>query len=449
METILKERFDGLKTIVERSAGGKTVVKFSGPFQEMSDIVKRKNRNGRNYTSELWKRAIKDEGVQDRLKNRRMLGELDHPTDEGQIRRTSHIVTKVEPNFETGIVEGELELLNHDQGDAALLKALVDQGVQLCVSSRGFGDYLEDGCTIDPETYKLVTWDVVLDPSVSIAQLNQVAESVGIKHKYLESSKLPTDKPEEKKENQEQTNQKLIQEKKIMEQEMKELLKENTDLKVAQATTVANLGSFKEKLEEKNTLVASLEKANTTLREKLEDITKDADIAAGMLERLSAENKALKNEVKTLKAEITEATKLGDEAAEVINTLTAKTEAMEKTGTEAAAVIEKLLAKVNEAPEASPEKDDTEKGADGKDKAKGEAEGEAPAEEPKEEPATEGEDNGEEEEGEGDMEFGDTDENSDNDEDDKPAEEPKTEGLTPKADMMNLLESALVGKKVK
>ena len=132
MET-LKERFDGLTYIIERR-GDKQIIKFRGPFQEMNDIRDTKNRNGRRYTKELWEKVFADKDFQERLKSRRMLGELDHPTDNGQIRRSAIIVTDVQPDYEKGVVNGELELIDHNQGDAALLKAL-DESI-LCFWHR-------------------------------------------------------------------------------------------------------------------------------------------------------------------------------------------------------------------------------------------------------------------------------------------------------------------------
>jgi hypothetical protein len=381
----LKERFDGLRYLMERIPGtnGKLIYKFSGPFQEMADVTGRKNRNGRRYTKDLWKMALADESVMERLKAKRMLGELDHPTDDGQIRRTSHIITDVNPDYEKGIVLGTLELLNHDQGDAALVKALVDQGVELCVSSRGFGDYLADGCTIDPKSYKLVTWDIVLDPSVSIAKLNQVKESVNkdlppekqIKGNFLETENRPekvtvpvtTDIKNEIKNKPEQ-------EKKRMEEKLEKLndalLVKSTSL----ATAEANLKSMSEKVEDKNREIAKFEKANQTLGEKIVALEKDANEAADLLQKLADEKKDLARENKELKAKVEEFEKTEGEAIELINTQQAKIKEYEGVESEAIAVIEKLSSMV-EQPASGPEKDDTSKGAAGKDKTKGEKEG--------------------------------------------------------------------------
>jgi len=366
----LKERFDGLNIITERTANGKTIYKFRGPFQEMNDIRNNKNRNGRVYTRKLWEKVLQDENVLERLNSKRMLGELDHPTDDGQIRRTSHIVTKIKPNYNEGIIYGELELLNHDQGDAALLRALVDQGVQLCVSSRAYGDFLEDGRTIDPDTFKLTTWDVVLDPSVSIAQLNKVSESV---NKALDGESRARSNFVERTSFSEKLKDEQLNEHKsggLTMDELKKLMTENKELAVANGIHETNIGHMKTLLDEKNKALETTESALSENKEKLETLSADAEKSADLLEKATAENKELKEKNEALEAKLKEYEEIEEQAVEAIETLkeekeelVAKVEEQEKLGEEAAEVINNLVDKKDESKkdESSEKKDESKK----------------------------------------------------------------------------------------
>jgi hypothetical protein len=332
----LKEVFSNLKIIREQDGGKKAVYKFSGPFQEMNDIRGTKNKNGRIYNKKLWERVFGDAGVTERLSSRRMLGELDHPTDDGQIRRTSHIVTEAHPDWNEGVIYGTLELLNHDQGDAALIRALVEQGVQLCVSSRGFGEFMKDGCTIDPETYKLVTWDIVLDPSVPIATLKRVAESVN-QNLPLESrarANFIETLAGSNKETKSET--KTIQED-SMDEKIVSLMEKNGELQATNAKNEANLNNMKELLTNKNERISVLENANKSLTEK----------SAKLEETGVALTKA--NETVTgLQKQLKEYEEIEDRAIKVIESLKAKLEHADELSEKAADTIEELMTKVKE-----------------------------------------------------------------------------------------------------
>lgn len=324
----------------EQSADGKSsILKFRGPFQEMNDIRDNKNKNGRVYGKKLWERVLNDQSWQERLKSKRVVGELDHPSDDGQIRRTSHIVTNVWPDYNEGIVYGELEILNHDQGDAALLKALVEQGVQLCVSSRGFGDFLKDGCTVDPESYKLVTWDIVLDPSVPIATLNKVAESVNQKLQpesrarsgFMEVGRGGFDESEK-------TNQKIQEDE--VEAEIKSLMETNKNLEITQVRTQTQLESMKKLVDDKNEALSKNEKKIEEQTERIEELETAQTKATG-------ETKKLQEELDVAKATLKEYEGIEEKAISEIENLRGvaeKVEHYEDVGERGADTIENLLA---------------------------------------------------------------------------------------------------------
>ena len=99
------------------------------------------------------------------IKERRALGELDHPEDSVvNLRNASHIITDVWWNGND--VMGKAQVLNTPSGN--ILKALVESGVKLGISSRGLGSVREsNGETIVEDDFSLVCFDFVSDPSTT------------------------------------------------------------------------------------------------------------------------------------------------------------------------------------------------------------------------------------------------------------------------------------------
>jgi hypothetical protein len=136
----------------------KGLIKFKGKFQEAEAI----NKNKRMYPF-----AVLDENVQklnEVVKARGLVGELDHPTDSIiHFKEASHVITKL--FWEGHILQGEGEILNTAHGRQ--LKALISDGVRVGISSRGVGNgkVNENGVLVISEGYKLITFDAVADPS--------------------------------------------------------------------------------------------------------------------------------------------------------------------------------------------------------------------------------------------------------------------------------------------
>jgi hypothetical protein len=144
----------------ESTKGG--LVKFRGKFQEAEAV----NKNKRMYPYDVL-----DENVlrlKEIIESRQLVGELDHPTDSIiHFANASHIVTRLW--WEGQILMGEGEILNTPSGK--VLKALIDDGVKIGISSRGVGNgkVNEDGILVIGESYKLITFDAVADPSTFAA----------------------------------------------------------------------------------------------------------------------------------------------------------------------------------------------------------------------------------------------------------------------------------------
>jgi hypothetical protein len=157
---------------LHEATGGGGLVKFRGKFQE-ADAVKR------SYPYEVLNQNVK--GLQECIKNGGLIGELDHPTDSiVHFANASHKITKLWWDGKT--LMGEGVILNTPHGK--ILKALINDGVRVGISSRGVGNgkVNEDGILVIGESYKLITFDAVADPSTSQAFQEKVVSKESVAH---------------------------------------------------------------------------------------------------------------------------------------------------------------------------------------------------------------------------------------------------------------------------
>lgn len=142
-----------------------------GGEMQLSD---RKNANGRIYSEALWRRVMESQKTLGRLKERRMVGELDHPASgKTSVERISHVMTNLELKESKrfpGVVAvyGVYECIPTPNGK--ILETLHRHKIGVAVSSRGDGDLEERGgeSYVIPESYELDTFDAVMDPSVNV-----------------------------------------------------------------------------------------------------------------------------------------------------------------------------------------------------------------------------------------------------------------------------------------
>jgi hypothetical protein len=140
----------------------KGLTKFRGKFQEAEAV----NKNKRMYSYSVLNENVKK--LQECVKARGLVGELDHPEDSIiHFEKASHVITKLW--WEGNVLMGEGEILNTPHGK--ILRALINDGVRVGVSSRGVGNGKtnENGILVIDESYKLITFDVVADPSTFAA----------------------------------------------------------------------------------------------------------------------------------------------------------------------------------------------------------------------------------------------------------------------------------------
>jgi len=127
-----------------------------------------RNGNGRVYPHNILLREMKN--YQKLVKERRALGELDHPEDSViNLKNASHMVTSVW--WEGKDVMGKVKVLNTPAGN--ILRSLVESGCSLGISSRGLGSVREsNGDTIVEDDFQLICFDFVSEPSTTGAYMN-------------------------------------------------------------------------------------------------------------------------------------------------------------------------------------------------------------------------------------------------------------------------------------
>lgn len=134
-----------------------------------------KNRNGRMYPQDMLQREI-DRYVTEYVDKKRAFGELGHPDGPTiNLDRVSHMITELRAdgtNF-----YGKAKILSTPNGN--IVKALIDEGARLGVSSRGMGSIKtesHDVQIVQDDFYLATAADIVADPSAPDAFVNGIME---------------------------------------------------------------------------------------------------------------------------------------------------------------------------------------------------------------------------------------------------------------------------------
>ena len=143
----------------------------------LSGIMQRsdtQNGNGRVYPHKVLMKEV--ENYKKLVKERRALGELDHPDDSViNLKNASHIVTDIW--WEGKDVMGKVKALDTPSGK--VLQELVKSGVSLGISSRGMGSVSESqGATIVEDDFQLICFDFVSEPSTPGAYMMKEAKDL-------------------------------------------------------------------------------------------------------------------------------------------------------------------------------------------------------------------------------------------------------------------------------
>ena len=157
------------KGSVNEDASGRTLVK--GVLQRSGA----ENQNGRVYPKKILEREVNN--YQTLIKERRALGELDHPDSSViNLKNVSH--NSKEVHWEGNDVIGTVEILPTPSGN--ILKELLRAGILLGISSRGMGSTqpMKDNKLLVGEDFELIGWDFVSNPSTHGAFMTPMNESV-------------------------------------------------------------------------------------------------------------------------------------------------------------------------------------------------------------------------------------------------------------------------------
>lgn len=131
------------------------------------------NGNNRKYPCSVLEKEVKN--YQKLIKERRALGELDHPEESViNLRNASHRV--ISCWMEGNKVMGKIQVLDTPSGK--ILKSLVEGNCAIGISSRGMGSVTEiNGQTIVEDDFQLICFDVVSEPSTPGAFMMKEAKN--------------------------------------------------------------------------------------------------------------------------------------------------------------------------------------------------------------------------------------------------------------------------------
>ena len=132
-----------------------------------------RNGNSRYYKKDLWQREI--DKYMEVVKENRATGELDHPDSSIiSLKNVSHIIRDMW--WDGDHVVGKIEVLPTVSGN--ILKALIENNVQVGVSSRGMGSLkpMGEGMMEVQDDFELLCWDFVSTPSNPGSYMHLVRE---------------------------------------------------------------------------------------------------------------------------------------------------------------------------------------------------------------------------------------------------------------------------------
>ena len=145
-----------------------------------------KNGNGRYYSKDLWEREINNYRVL--VDENRATGELDHPESSIiNLKNVSHIIREMW--WDGDQVMGKIEVLPTTSGN--ILKALIENNVQVGVSSRGMGSLEDKGGVLEvQDDFELLCWYFVSTPSNPGSYMHLTEGKEMQENKYLKVNTL-------------------------------------------------------------------------------------------------------------------------------------------------------------------------------------------------------------------------------------------------------------------
>jgi hypothetical protein len=151
--------FQSLKSPLNESMTSEGKMLVSGILQRANA----KNQNGRIYPLDVLRREV-EKYNQTFVKEKRAVGELDHPDSEVvNLKNVSHNITKTW--WDGNDLMGEVEILTTPSGN--ILKELLKCGITVGISSRGSGSVkkVNENTVEVNDDFSLIAFDFVSNPS--------------------------------------------------------------------------------------------------------------------------------------------------------------------------------------------------------------------------------------------------------------------------------------------
>lgn len=169
---LITETIQDIRVIKEaKEEGGKNYY-IEGPFLQ-TEI---KNRNGRVYPKSVMEKEV-NRYIKEYIETNRALGELGHPEGPSiNLDRVSHRIVSLKEDGNNYI--GRAKIMT-ETPMGRIVKNLIDEGVQLGVSSRGMGSLKlnKEGINeVQDDFYLATAGDIVSDPSAPDAFVRGIME---------------------------------------------------------------------------------------------------------------------------------------------------------------------------------------------------------------------------------------------------------------------------------
>jgi hypothetical protein len=158
-----------VKVLINEAEQGQKKYYIKGIFAQAETL----NRNGRNYPRASMDKALRE--YTSLITKKRALGELNHPNHPNvNLERASHLIESLE--WEGNNLIGQARILT-EMPMGKIAKGLIDEGVQIGVSTRGLGSLVKkNGVNFVQEDYVITAIDIVGDPSAPDAFVEGIME---------------------------------------------------------------------------------------------------------------------------------------------------------------------------------------------------------------------------------------------------------------------------------
>jgi hypothetical protein len=166
---LITETIENVKALVEATDNGDKNYYIEGIMMQGEKV----NRNGRKYSIDILENECK-RYMKEYVNKKRAWGELNHPSGPTvNLDRVSHMIVELKQDGHNFI--GKAKIIDTPMG--RIVKALIDEGALLGVSSRGMGTLKRVNEINEVQSdFTLAAIDIVSDPSAPDAFVNGILE---------------------------------------------------------------------------------------------------------------------------------------------------------------------------------------------------------------------------------------------------------------------------------